>query len=292
MTKPDSASGYDKKVTDNCERVLVTLLRGLGPRKNSVYLIGGLTPRYLAPKVQHVGTTDVDIVVHLQMLTETDAYQTLEQNLKNMGFERAQNAKGENVSWRWRAKVERGVSVILELLADDPNASGGRVMALPAKGNVSALNIPHSSIVYDLHDVIEVRADLLDEGGTSVENVRIANIVSFTSLKAFALDQRKENKDAYDIVFCITNAPGGLEAIAKAFNAARAGKHREVINEALAILKKRFADDGVTEGYRKDGAVSVAQFEIDGDSADAREARLRRQREVSDLIGRLLKAIG
>ena len=38
MAKPDHASGYDAEVTKNCERVLVTLLRGLGPWKNSVCL--------------------------------------------------------------------------------------------------------------------------------------------------------------------------------------------------------------------------------------------------------------
>ena len=78
MKKPDTASGYNKAVTENCERVLVSLLRGLGPWKKSVYLVGGLTPRYLVNAEQpnvpaHAGTGDVDIVVELQMLTETEA---------------------------------------------------------------------------------------------------------------------------------------------------------------------------------------------------------------------------
>ena len=47
MNKPRNADGYKNEVTENCERVLVTLLRGLGPWKDSIYLIGGLTPRYL-----------------------------------------------------------------------------------------------------------------------------------------------------------------------------------------------------------------------------------------------------
>ena len=51
MGKPEAASGYDKEVTENCERLLVTLLRNLGPWKKSIYLVGGLTPRYLIPKV-------------------------------------------------------------------------------------------------------------------------------------------------------------------------------------------------------------------------------------------------
>ncbi len=135
------------QVTENCERVLVTLLSGLGPWKESVYLIGGLTPRYLVsarpPDVApHAGTGDVDIVVELQMLAETDAYHTLEENLKKMGFEQAENNKGEKVSWRWQTLIEGGTRIILELLADDPEASGGRVQPLPTEGSISALNIP------------------------------------------------------------------------------------------------------------------------------------------------------
>jgi hypothetical protein len=47
MAKPATFDGYSDQYTVDCERVLVTLLRGLGPWKESVYLIGGLTPRYL-----------------------------------------------------------------------------------------------------------------------------------------------------------------------------------------------------------------------------------------------------
>jgi hypothetical protein len=232
MANPDSASRYDKQVTENCERVLVTLLRGLGPWKDSIYLIGGLAPRYLVPKlasgkVPHVGTGDVDIVMQLEMLAETEAYHTLEENLKKMGFERAENDKGEKVSWRWKTKTERDVSVI---------ASDGKVKPLPTEGKISALNIPHSSMVFDHYEVKEIRAELLGEKGVAVEKVHFADIVSFTCLKAFAVDQRYKNKDAYDLVFCIENTEGGLEAVAKAFQAARKGKHGNVIDEALGIL--------------------------------------------------------
>ena len=39
----------------------------------------------------HAGTMDVDIVIGLQILADTEAYRTLEDNLKRMGFERAEN---------------------------------------------------------------------------------------------------------------------------------------------------------------------------------------------------------
>lgn len=79
MAKPATLDGYSDQYTVDCERVLVTLLRGLGPWKDSVYLVRGLTPRYLVaarpPAVPaHAGTLDVDIVIDLQMLADTEAY--------------------------------------------------------------------------------------------------------------------------------------------------------------------------------------------------------------------------
>lgn len=63
MAKPATFDGYSDQYTVDCERVLVTLLRGLGPWKESVFLVGGLTPRYLVvarpPDVPaHAGTLD------------------------------------------------------------------------------------------------------------------------------------------------------------------------------------------------------------------------------------------
>lgn len=295
MGKPNTAEGYENVVTESCERVLVTLLRGLGPWKDSVYLIGGLTPRYLVaaqpPAVPpHAGTGDVDIVIELEMLAETEAYHSLEENFKKLGFERAENHRGEKVSWRWQAKTESGMRIILELLADDPESGGGRVKELPAAGNISALNIPHSSIVFDHHLVKEVSAELLGEEGVATENIRHADLVSFICLKAYALDQRHERKDAHDLVYCLEYGDGGLDAAAQAFRKAREGKHAHVIEEALGILAKHFSDDSKTEGYQKDGSVAVAKFEL-GDQAESREARILRQRQVSELITRLLEAL-
>jgi hypothetical protein len=297
MAKPSTLDGYSDQHTLECERVLVTLLRGLGPWKDSVYLIGGLTPRYLVaarpPAVPaHAGTMDVDIVIDLQILADTQAYQTLEENLKKLGFERAVNEKQQKLSWRWQTRTEHGALMVLELLADAPEIAGGKVQELPTGGTISALNIPHSSIVFDQHQVTEIRAELLGDNGVTIEHVRHANLLSFTCLKALALDQRNERKDAHDLVYCIEHAPNGLDTAAESFRKALTGKHREVVRASLAILRSRFAGDDKTEGYRKDGAVSVAKFELgEGDDAAVREGRRLRQREVSDLIERLLARI-
>ena len=298
MMKPATLDGYTDTHATDCERVLVTLLRGLGPWKDSVYLVGGLTPRYLVPArppvvPAHAGTLDVDIVIDLQIPADTDAYYTLEDNLRKMRFERAENDLGQKLSWRWQTHTEQGALMVLELLADAPDIVGGKVQPLPTEGTISALNIPHSSIVFDLHQVTEVQAELLDGNGVATERVKHANTVSFTCLKALAFDQRFERKDAHDLIYCIEHAPEGLDAVSEDFRKARDRGHGAVIELTLAILRKRFAQDDKIEGHRKDGPVSVARFELgEGEEPELREARLLRQRQATDVVEQLLAKIG
>ncbi len=298
MSKPTTWDGYRDEYTLDCERVLITLLRGLGPWKESVFLIGGLVPRYLVeanpPSVPaHAGTLDVDIVIDLQILSDTSGYHTLEENLKALNFERAMNKAGMPVSWRWQTRMETGALMVVELLADDPDISGGRVESLPTKGTISALNIPHASLVFDMYEVREIRAELVGGSGVAVERVKHADLVSFTCLKALAFDQRFERKDAHDLIYCLEYANRSLESTATLFRNARSSSHGDVIRRCLQILQTRFAGDAIVEGFMKDGPVSVARFEVgESDEPSRQEARVLRQRQASSLIERLLALIG
>ena len=297
MPKPKTFDGYDEGYTLDCERVLVTLLRGLGPWKESVYLIGGLTPRYLVDDSgegvpPHAGTQDVDIVIDLQILADTEAYHTLEENLKKMDFERAENDEGKKLSWRWKTKTEADVTVILELISESEELGGGKVQALPTEKTISALNVPHASMVFDLHEIKEIQAELLGENGVATEEVRFANLVSFTCLKAFAFDQRNERKDAHDLIYCLEHAPGRVTAAKEQFRKELNCKHAETVRSALDILRKRFASDEKIEGYQKDGPVAVAKFELGESNEEAtKESRILRQRDVNYLIEQLLEIL-
>ena len=295
MAKPNTIDGYSEQVTNDCERVLVTLLRNLGPWKDSIFLVGGLTPRYLVPEKPpvvppHAGTLDIDIVVDILILETTEAYKTLEENLRKIGFDNATNSSGQKQSWRWRIKMDDGSAIILELLADRSDEVGPRVQPLPTEGNISALNVPFSSMVIDLHDCTEITAELLGGDGITTETIRYANIVSFVCLKAMALEGRVERKDPHDLVYCIEHINGGIEAAAAAFREQIQGKHRDAGHRCIGILKKHFLSDEKTEGYLKDGPTMVANFEL-GES-ETREARILRQRNVSDVVELFLKSLG
>jgi hypothetical protein len=61
-------TSYDAEATAQCERALVTLIGDIGPWSHSIYLVGGLAPRYIVDALPHgvpphIGTTDVDLVI-------------------------------------------------------------------------------------------------------------------------------------------------------------------------------------------------------------------------------------
>ncbi len=186
--------------------------------------------------------------------------------------------------------MDDGTPIVLELLADQPALRGGRAQPIPDEGQISALNIPHSSIVFDLYDTAQVTAELLGSNGLATETIKHANIVSFTCLKVIAYNDRQERKDAHDLVYCLEHVPHTVSEVAAMFQNDLKGKHRDVLLHSLTLLSSRFATDANVDGYLKDGPVSVAKFEL-GEDDDAREARALRQREAADVVESLVSGI-
>lgn len=295
-SKPQTHEGYDQARTLDCERVLVTLLRGLGPYREHVRLVGGLCPRYLCPEAPpnvpaHVGTQDVDLVVSMLLLDETtEAYATLAENLHRMRFERSIGGNGQPMGWRWERRIGEGATVLLEFLKDAGDARPGRAQDLKGTG-VSALAIPHAGMALDWFEQREVTAELLDDAGMTTEMVRYADVVAFTCLKALAFNDRNEPKDAADLEHVLRFHRPDMTEIAALFQQRlQQGPHTDTARACLDLLRRRFTTSEEAEGWRKDGPVAVARFWL-GDDAQALPARQRRQRDVAGMMEALLKQI-
>lgn len=104
--KPNPKLLYTPKALAACEKALRTILKKIGPWGTQLILIGGMAPKYLvgnAPKdiKEHVGTTDLDVVVGVTLSTEEEAYRTLQQNLKESGFAPGKNPEtGQEETFR------------------------------------------------------------------------------------------------------------------------------------------------------------------------------------------------
>ena len=152
---------------------------------------------------------------------------------------------------------------------------------------VSALTIKHAKIVHDWYQEKEVGAQLLDGGGMSVDIIRFADVPAFVILKAIALDQRQENKDAADLNHVVRYS-GSLENVAGLFvERIRSGQHGEAVSDGLAALARRFGDDKFSDGFEKVGAVAYARFHGSDDEDDLISA----QRYAAGLIQGLLAEI-
>ena len=139
-----------------------------------------------------------------------EAYRTLENNLKKAKF------KAEH-SFRWKRYVD-GVTVILEFLCETDQVDAGQIFR-PKQGmgsGLGAFNVRGAQLVTRDYFECEIEADRLDNGGRSRVIVRVANILSYTVLKILAFQDRHENKDSYDLVYCLLNSrtvPGMLAAL-------------------------------------------------------------------------------
>ena len=242
----------------------------MGPWRERIYLAGGLAPRYIVGALPegaqaHVGTADVDLIIGLALDDQTpETYRTLETNLKRSG------SKQSGPSFRWRREVE-GVSVIVEFLCETEEVEPGQIFRPRGEGTGSglgAINVRGAHLVPDDFLEVELEGERLDRGGRSKVAVRVANLLPYIVLKAFAFQDRHENKDAYDLVFCILNFGAGPATAGKA--AARSPVAGEpVVREALQLVAERF------ETTEHDGPVAYASFlALPGDAEQV--ARLRR----------------
>lgn len=289
--KPRTASGYNQDVTQACEQTLLTMLSAFGNLKETLRLVGGLVPRYLTPAVDpevpaHAGTSDVDVVLNLELLASGDEYATLAEQLKARGFERTPNRGGVPSSWRWRRKVDEHLEVVVELLRDAGEHPPGRAVSINGE-EVSAMCIKHAGITADWFCEKTVTAHLLDGQGVSTEQIRFADVPAFVILKALAMDQRQEPKDAADLIHVIRYA-GSLEEVAELFAVRiRSGQHEDAVRDGLRALKLRFCDDEHAQGYEKVGPVAYAQFL----GAEDGDEQVRLQLDASHLVEGLLQLI-
>lgn len=260
---------YDDETTARCERALVTLLGDIGPWGNRIYLAGGLAPRYIVGSLPdgarpHVGTTDVDLIIGLTVDNQSDeAYRTLENNLKKSHF-------SADHSFRWSRDVD-GAKVIVEFMCETDQVEAGRVFK-PRQGlgtNFGAFNVRGAQLIAKDYTEHPLEAERLDGGGRSRVTARVANVLVYTVLKIFAFQDRHENKDAYDLIYCLLNFGGGPEDAGRVA-ANSAIRDEAQVQVALRLLAQRFStvDD--------DGPHAYATFLTEGSDRDE-WARLRRE---------------
>ncbi|MFA7484396.1 MAG: hypothetical protein WC314_28150 [Vulcanimicrobiota bacterium] len=79
-----------------------------GPWSEKLILVGGLVPSLLFDNADHVGTTDIDLVLNPVDVEDVESYRTLEQNFKKIGLRGGANPDGQAQHFRWTITDDQG----------------------------------------------------------------------------------------------------------------------------------------------------------------------------------------
>lgn len=136
---------YTPEALQACEKALRTIVSRIGAWGPRLVLFGGLAPRYIVdsppPEVgEHTGTTDLDVVVGLELEVDDEGvYTKLQQELRNTGF-----VVSDDGTWAWERRVD-GVRVVLEFFCPvEQDGAPGRLKRNPggeAGSSISAIQL-------------------------------------------------------------------------------------------------------------------------------------------------------
>lgn len=133
------------------EKALVRVVHHYGERPAFV-LLGGLVPDLLCSRsgVRHLGTTDVDVQVDLEIAAGAVNTRRLERALLNAEF-RPDSPR----VWRWRSEDQRAPAVVkFELLADLDDLRSGAEVHFDECENLGAVNLKGTGFASrDVEDV-------------------------------------------------------------------------------------------------------------------------------------------
>jgi DNA topoisomerase VI subunit B len=231
-------------------------------------------PRYLVPEPPeglepHTGTTDLDVVIGVAVLEEDESvYTKLQEELTRAGF-----APRTDASFAWERRVD-GISVVLEFFC--PVEEGGRPGRLrrnpggDAGSSISAIQMKGAELAGHDCSPHTIEAEILDHGGWRGVDFNVVNLLPFIVLKAFALESRDKEKDAYDLVWTL-NAFGDGPASAADAAAMSPIAENPLVTEAIEILTESF------ERVDSQGPSNYARFFLGGSENEEARERLRRQ---------------
>ena len=263
---------YSADAVEAARQVMLEVARVLGEYTESIVIVGGWVPELLlaATGAKHIGSNDVDLALNPRTLTEA-GYRTIHEHLIRRGY--TQHLDQPFVFLRTVSLNGHDIMVHVDLLSAE---YGGTMKKHPHQRvqDVMPRKIRGCDLAFDNPQEVKLEGTLPGGGKDSV-TVHVAGIVPFIVMKGMALADRVKEKDAWDILFCITHFPGGLDALADAF---RPHLGNKLVQEGLAKVGEKFASPEHV------GPKWVADF----DELTDDEARAIRQRDAYERVNTLL----
>ena len=267
---------YGKKETKMCLSVLLELYTILGEFRDKIVLVGGWIPYFLIVEHQdeHVGSMDIDLAIALQDKSE-QTYQTILKALTIREYK-----EGKQPFQFFRTIIdESGVQFVVEvdLLAGEYGGTS-KTHRTQTVQDIRARKARDCDLVFDHYQMVKISGTMPD-GSLNEINLKIADAVSFLTMKGMAIWDRMKEKDAYDIYFTVLNYPGGISELIKIFEPYVSDN---IVREGLGKIRTKF------KSIDSPGPVWITKFE----NIQSLEEITRIKRDAFERINAFLDALG
>lgn len=185
------------------ETALVRIVDAYGEVPEFV-LLGGLVPDLLCSRSStlHVGTTDVDVQVNLEIAGGSVNATRLEAALRSAGF-----VPDVERVWRWQDRTAPGLVVKAEFLADLDDVPNQTTVTFDGCDHLGAVNLRGTRFAtrdWQLHQL----AAPTPAGDIHVE-LRVAGLAGYLLSKTHAAHRRRAAKDWYDLAYVLIHNDAG-----------------------------------------------------------------------------------
>ncbi len=214
--------------TSASRAVLIEVANVLGAFRNDLVIVGGWVPELLFPNRGHMLSLDVDLAVSPTALAD-NAYETILKRMTDAGYTHQTDPTRfvKSVAGApWPVKVD---------LISGQEASHKARSIQVNELRISCLK--GIDLAFQAWDEKEISGQMPD-GTQNVVRFRIVRPEAYILIKAFALDERLNPKDAYDIAFVLHHYEPDLAALTLRLRPLVAGS---LGREAYEILKVKFA---------------------------------------------------
>jgi hypothetical protein len=270
-----SRGDYSGAIVEAARSVLLELIRILGEYQDDIVVVGGWVPELSLDqtKQKHVGSIDVDLAINHQSITE-DGYKTILEYLTNHGYSQG---KQPFIFHRRVVIGDQEIVVQVDFLAGEYSGTGWKHRTQKVQ-DMHPRKTRGVDLAFQDPEIIKIRG-VLPNGGEDAAIIQVASIATFIIMKAFAMQGRLKEKDAWDIYYCLNNYPGGMEGLIQELHPL---VKLSLVQEALSILADKFSSPSAV------GPTHVADF----DEITDQEERERIQRDAFERVQYFLEGLG
>ena len=209
--------------------VLIEVLNVLGAFRDRIVLVGGWVPELLYPNLGHMGSLDVDLAVSRSAIGE-NVYRTILNRMIEAGY-------SHHPSPTRFSKQVAGVQEPVKVDLIGGQYEGGENARSIRVDELELNTLRGLDLAFEACREIEI-SGMMPDGSHNTVRVRVVLPEAYILIKAFALDERMKEKDAYDIHFILRNYRPGVESLAAEV---RSLLSNGLAQEGYAILKAKFA---------------------------------------------------